>query len=237
MSRVLAIGDQHEPVCHPGYLSFCKDLYAKFDCDAVVMLGDIADFTAISFHKAHPECPGPKDEAELTKLAIAKWHRAFPKATVTIGNHDERVIRIAEDNAIPKMFLRNHAEVWNTPDWIWKYDETIDEVYYFHGTGNGGKYPAANVRDKVLMSTVMGHNHARAGVNWKANPFKRIFGMDAGCGIDVRAYQFAYGKHIKERPILAAGVVIDGMPQHFVMPCGRREKYHRSKFKKRKRRK
>jgi hypothetical protein len=236
MSRVLCIGDIHEPVAHAGYLRFCQDLYAKYDCNRVVIIGDIADFTAISFHKAHPECPGPKDEAELTKRAIRKWRKAFPQADVTIGNHDARVISIAEENAIPKMFLRDHAEVWDTPDWNWVYDIIIDDVYYFHGTGNSGKYPAGNVRDKMSMSVVMGHNHARAGVCWKANPLRRFFGMDVGCGINIDAYQFAYGKHCKERPILAAGVVLDGVPFHEIMPCGKGERYHKSKFKKRRNR-
>jgi hypothetical protein len=85
---------------------------------------------------------------------------------------------------------------------------------------------------KMLMSVVMGHFHSRAGVVWKANPLRRIFGMDVGCGIDIKAFQFVYGKHTQERPILAAGVVIDGIPYHEVMPCGEGEKYDKRKFRK-----
>jgi hypothetical protein len=29
---------------------------------------------------------------------------------------------------------------------------------------------------------------------------------------------------------LAAAVVLDGIPQHFIMPCGRGERYHKSRF-------
>ena len=230
MSNVLVIGDVHEPVSHPGYLQFCKDLYDEWGCDAVVFIGDVADFQAISFHANNPQCPGATDEYILTKQKIQKWYKAFPKATVTIGNHDERVIRLAESVNVPSKFLRDYSEIWKTPGWKWQHDCIIDDVYYFHGTGNGGIHPAYNAAGKMLMSVVMGHLHARSGVQWRANPLRRIFAMDTGCGIDIDAWQFAYGKHIKIRPILSAGLVLDEIPYHEVMSCGRGEKYHKSNF-------
>lgn len=231
MSRVLCIGDLHEPVSHPGYLRFCKDLYAEWSCDTVVFMGDVADMQAISFHAANPECPGPSDEFSLTKQKIAKWHRAFPKAKVCIGNHDERLIRLAESVNIPSKFLRNYADIWDTPGWDWKFDFIIDEVYYYHGTGTSGLYPAANAMRKHLISVVMGHNHASSGVCHAAAFGKRVFGMDVGCGIRIKAFQFAYGKHVARRPILSAGLVLDGLPYHEIMPCGPGEKYHHSRFR------
>ena len=230
MSRVLVIGDLHCPAAHPGYLRFCKDLYNEFDCEKVVFIGDVVDMQAISFHVHNPQCPGPADEYLLAKREIQKWFRAFPKATVTIGNHCERAIRLAESVNIPPQYLRDYAEVWKTPTWEWVYDKFIDEVYYFHGTMNGGTHPAWIAAGKLLCSTVLGHNHSRSGVCWRANPHKRIFALDTGCGIDVDAYQFAYGKHIKERPILSAAVIIDGIPSHRIMACGPKERYHKSRF-------
>ncbi len=230
MSRILVIGDIHEPVSHPGYLNFCKDLFYQWDCNCVVFIGDVADSQAISFHAADPQCPGPNDEYILTKQKIQKWNRAFPKAKVCIGNHDERVIRLAESVNIPSKFLRNFKEIWKTPGWDWQFDHIIDDVYYFHGTAMGGIHPAWNAAGKMLMSVVMGHMHSRSGVKWRANPLRRIFCVDTGCGIDVDAFQFAYGRHIKERPILSAAVVLDGIPYHEVLPCGRGEKYHKSRF-------
>ena len=229
--KILCIGDVHEPVSHPGYLSFCQDLYYQWDCDTVIFMGDIADFQAISFHANNPMCPSPIDEYVLTKQKIQKWCKAFPKAKLCIGNHDERVIRLAESVNIPPKFLRNFSEIWKTPDWEWKYEHIIDDIYFFHGIGFGGIHPAYNAAGKLLMSTVMGHLHARSGIKWRANPLRRIFAIDTGCGIDVDAYQFAYGKHIKERPILSAAVILDGVPYHEIMPCGRGEIYHKSNFK------
>lgn len=231
MSKILAIGDPHAPATHPGYMAFCKDVHSEWDCNKVVFMGDMIDHQAISFHANNPQCPGPDDEFLLAKQWINKWKRAFPKASVCIGNHDERVLRLAESVNIPSRFLRNYSDVWKTPGWDWQHEFIFDEAYYFHGTGQGGIHPAWNVAGKMLMSVVMGHCHSRAGVKWRANPLRRIFSVDVGCGIDIDAYQFAYGRHYKDRPILSVAVILDGVPYHEIMPCSRGEKYHKSRFK------
>lgn len=231
MSRELVLGDLHEPCCRPGYLEFCQDLYYQWDCDGVIFIGDVVDWHSISFHVRHPECPGPKDEYELTRQKIDKWKKAFPKAKVCVGNHDERPIRLAETVNIPAKFVRDYKDLWKTPNWDWQFEHIVDDVYYFHGVGTGGIHPAHTSMRKMLMSVVQGHIHTAGGVKWAANPYRRIFGMDTGCGIDDTAMAFAYGKHMKQRSILSAGVVLDGIPYHEIMPIGRGEKYHRSKFK------
>jgi hypothetical protein len=232
MSKVGIIGDVHEPVAHPGYKAFCADLFNRFKCDKIVCIGDLTDMQAISFHANNPQCPGALDEFHLAKKAIQKWYRTFPEMTVALGNHDLRVIRLAESVNIPPQYLRNFREVWKTPGWRYLNDFVIDNVYYWHGTGRSGINPAFNVMKDMLMSAVIGHCHSAAGIKWLANPLRRTFGLDAGCGIDVDAYNFAYGQNQKKRPILSAAVVIDGVPEHFIMPCGRGEKYHKLRFTK-----
>lgn len=229
MSRVLCIGDIHEPVSRKKYLEFCQDLCEEWQCDTTVFLGDIADWHAVSFHAHHPECPGPVDEYDLAYEKIQKWYDVFPNSRICIGNHDERLIRLAESVNIPKKFLRNFNEVWDTPSWDWDYSHIIDDVYYFHGIGNGGTYPAPNAAKKMLMSVVMGHCHSASGIKWLASPQRRIFGMDTGCGIDDKAFAFAYGKHMIKRSIISAGVVLDGVPYLEIMPIGPGERYHDGK--------
>ncbi|KKN22753.1 hypothetical protein LCGC14_0911890 [marine sediment metagenome] len=235
MSRILVIGDTHAPCTHPGYLPFCRDLYDKYDCNKVVHIGDVVDNHAISFHAHHPDMPGPKDEYELALHEVAKWYKVFPRATVTIGNHDERIVRLAESVDIPPKFVRDYQDVWQTPKWHWTTDIVIDDVYYFHGTGNGGIHPAYNAMGKMLMSVVMGHIHTASGLKWKFNPTRRIFGMDVGTGIDERSLAFAYGRHMKQRSAVSAGVVLDGTPYHEIVPIGPGEKYNRSRFVKKSR--
>ena len=230
--RVLAIGDLHNPWDRRGYRAFCQDLYYEWDCDTVVFMGDIVDLHAISFHQAEPGCPGPLEEYELALAAVQRWYSVFSKAKVCLGNHDMRVIRRAKSVDIPDIFIRKHSQVWKTPGWKWAKSFIIDDVYYYHGTGQGGKYPASNAVGKMLMSCVLGHNHTASGVKFFANPNRRIFACDTGCGIDDKQMAFAYADDNKQRSILSAAVIIDGIPYVEPMPCGKGEKYHDSNFKK-----
>jgi predicted phosphodiesterase len=227
--NVLAIGDLHNNATHPKYLKFCKDVQKKYKCNKVVFMGDVVDWHTVSFHQKEPNCPGAMDEYELTKKAVQKWHEAFPKALVCIGNHDARPERLSKSVGIPPVCLKDYNILWGTKGWIWDWDFVIDNVYYYHGDGMGGIHPAWQAITGKLMSVVIGHCHARAGIKWLATPTQRIFGMDVGCGIDVKAWQFFYGKNAKYRPILGCGVILNGIPQHIIMPINKNEKYCKEK--------
>ena len=233
MSNVLAIGDIHAPATRPGYRQFCEDLYEKWGCNEVVKIGDVVDWHAISFWTREPACPGPKDEYELAKQCVKEWAKSFPNAKVCIGNHDERPSRLAKTVNIPDFMLRPYSELWKTPGWIWDYRFLIDGVCYKHGAKSGGVHPAWTLMNKIHMSAVIGHCHGRSGVKWSCNFKERMFGVDVGCGIDEKAWQFAYGRDEDIRPFLSAAVIKDGIPYVIPMPCGKGEKYHDSKFKKR----
>ena len=225
-SRVLVIGDLHELATHPMYLKFTKDTQRKYGTRRTVLIGDVVDWHAVSFHPKDPHCPGPMDEYEQTKAKVQRWYKTYPNALVCIGNHDERPDRLSKSVRIPTVCLKSYNALWGTPKWTWEYEHIIDNVCYFHGTGFSGIHPAWNALNGKLMSVVMGHCHSRAGIKWLATPTQRIFGMDVGTGIDSKAWQFVYGKHLKFRPILSCGVVINGMPYLEVMPCAKGEKYN-----------
>lgn len=228
--KVLVIGDTHFPAVHPGYLSFCQDVAERHRCNKFVHIGDVVDLHAVSRFHALPEAPGAEDEHDQALGVIEKWRKAFPKLTITEGNHDIRAYRQAREVNIPGRFLKGYNALYDTPKWEWVTESVIDGVYYFHGTGVSGLHPAYNTMQKMLMSTVMGHVHAAGGLKWRANPEKRLFGMDTGCGVDDKHLAFKYGEHLKVRSILSAGIVLDGMPWHVIMPCSDGEKYHRGRF-------
>ena len=117
MARVLVIGDVHEPVSHPGYRQFCVDLAERWGTDRVVFIGDLLDFHAISFHPTEPDASGPIDEMDEAAIRVRAWCTSFPRATVTIGNHDERVYRLAASVNIPGRFIRSYASLWGTKGW------------------------------------------------------------------------------------------------------------------------
>lgn len=231
MSRILNISDLHEPCSRKGALAFCRDLRRKYKTTKTIFSGDVTDWHSISFHAHHPEMPGPKDEYELAYKAIQKWYKAFPKADIILGNHDRRVIRLAESVNIPARFIRNYKDIWQTPGWTWADEFIYDEIYFTHGDGCGsGLYPAFNLVRQMGMSVSIGHHHAAGGVKWMVNPLRRMFGLDVGALIDDKAMAFAYGNRIKKRSVLGAAVILDGTPIHIPMPCGKGEKYHDSRF-------
>ena len=230
MAKVLVIGDVHEPATHPAYRQFCKDLYSLWRCDRVIFIGDILDLHSISFHQRDVDADGVSREYEVAYEGVKKWYKAFPNACVTIGNHDERVFRLAASVNIPSRFIKDYADVWNTPKWSWVRDVEIDGVRYFHGTGCSGKTPALNAAVATMQSTVIGHCHSVAGGSWSCSPSRRVFGMDTGCGVDIEHAAMNYGRNLIKKPILSAGVVIDGVPYHEIMPMARGEAYYRGRF-------
>ena len=230
MSRILVIGDIHEPASHAGYLKFCQDLYEAWDCRRVIFIGDVVDHHCVSFWKKDVDADGVTKETLDAAKAIAKWVEAFPKAEVMIGNHDERVLRLAASVNIPSRFIRGFETVWNTPRWKWKRETTADDVHYFHGTGCSGKRPAILAACSSMTSTVIGLVHSVAGIQWNCGSNRRVFGMDTGCGVDVNHPAMKYGKNLINKPVLSAGVVIDGVPYHEIMKMARGERYHRSRF-------
>ena len=215
MSRVLHIGDLHLPFTHPKYLAFCKKVYKKYKCNKVVFAGDIIDHHAMSYHESDPDGYSAGNELKMTQKLIKPWVKAFPKAKVTIGNHDAITKRKAKTFGIPLAYIRSHKEVYNTPKWEWELQFIIDDVLYIHGKGHG-KNAALNTAMAERMSVAQGHAHSYAGVQFTTSTKDRLFGLNSGCGINIDEYAFAYQKNFSVRPVLGCGVVINGIQPIFV---------------------
>jgi len=231
MSNILVPGDLHCPWQRAGYLQFLIDLYYQWNCDEVIFIGDVVDMHAVSFFNTDPGCPSGLEEYIRTKEAVAKFYKAFPKATVVLGNHDKRVVRKARSADIHEVFIKSYADIWETPGWDWVEDCIRDDIYFYHGDGQGGEYPAANAVRKMLMSVVMGHNHTASGIKYYSNPTQRFFALDTGAGCDDRALAFAYAGNNKRKSVLSAAVIIDGTPYLEPMLCGKGEPYWDGNFK------
>ncbi len=230
MARIGVIGDTHLKAVRPGYREFCADEFDKHKVDTVVHIGDLVDWHAVSFHAKQPELPGMADEYYMAYEAVQEWQNTFPVVKWCIGNHDERPARKAMEAGMAEFVLKPYNELWGLQEWEMDFEFILDGTKFVHGTGVSGVHPAWNLMNKSKMNIVMGHCHSRAGTKWSMNPERRFFCMDVGCGINEREYQFAYGKNLPERPILACGLVLDGQPISVAMKCGRGEKYHDSNF-------
>jgi len=203
--NVLVIGDLHNPFCLKGYLDFCLRQHARFDCSTIVFIGDIIDNHHTSYHEVDPDGMGGGDELELAIKHTQPWVRAFPEAYVTVGNHDRMIMRKAFTGHIPKKWIKSYNEVLEAPNWQFVQDVVIDGVQYVHGEGGTARVKAKN--DK--FSTVQGHLHTQAYVEFLTGRDRCTFGMQVGCGVDRDAYAMAYAQ-AGPRQAVGCGVVLDG---------------------------
>ena len=114
-NNVLVIGDLHEPFSLNKYLEFCISKYDEYDCTEVVFIGDVIDNHYSSYHETSADGMGGADELAYAIKRISRWYRAFPVATVIIGNHDRMVMRKAQTSAIPSKWIKSYKEVFEVP--------------------------------------------------------------------------------------------------------------------------
>jgi predicted phosphodiesterase len=211
----LLIGDPHEPFAHPDYLRFCKKQYKDHKCKRVIFTGDLYEHNAISYHESDPNGHSAGFELELAEKAVKKWYKAFPNAYLCYGNHDILPYRVAKTHGIPRHMMRDLNDIYNTPKFKWANKWIFDGVMYHHGRGSG-QNAAINFAKSERMSVAMGHLHAFGACQYTASTHDLIFGLNAGCGIDIDKYAFAYGKDFPNRPTLGCGIVKSSTEAYFV---------------------
>ena len=119
--------------------------------------------------------------------------------------------RKAMTGGVPSAWIRSYNDVLGTPKWNWVENITYDNVLYEHGEGSQAKTKAKN----NMMSSVCGHTHTEAYVQWFVGKKFRVFAMQVGCGIDAKTYAAAYAKNFKKQAI-GCGVVLGG---HTAINC------------------
>ena len=209
--RILVIGDIHAPFELDGYLSFCMETYDKYNCNQVIYIGDILDNHAFSYHEPDPSGLSAGNELILAKKFVKKWYNAFPVADVLIGNHDRLAARKMMTGGVPLAWIKSYNDVLGTPKWNWTERIVYDGVQYVHGEGGTARTKSKN----DMMSTVQGHIHTQAYVEWAVGRNFKVFGMQVGCGVDGGSYAAAYAKNFKKQAI-GCGVVIGG---HTAINC------------------
>ena len=219
------IGDVHIPFHHPNYLQFLKDTFEKWGVTDIVNIGDLVDNHALSRHQTETIAMGSNHEFNISLAEVKKYTDAFPKGKLTLGNHDMIPYRQAATLGLGTNHMKSFKDLWELPD-TWEVAESfvIDNVLYTHGINAAGVNGAMNLAIKQRLSSVIGHAHSFGGVKYNANARDIIFGMNVGCGIDVDAYAFYYGKFYVNKPTLGCGIVISDSEAYFI-PMG--DKYFR----------
>lgn len=202
--NVLIIGDLHEPFCLDKYLEHCIKIKDRYNCKEIVFIGDVIDSHFSSFHTTDPDGMGGGDELQLAINRLKRWVDAFPKAKITLGNHDRIILRKAFEGGIPKVWIKSFNDVLNAPNWEFKDSFMINSVLYIHGEGGTAR---ARMK-KELMSVVQGHLHTQGYIEYSVGMNYKIFGMQVGCGVDRDSYAMAYGKNFG-KPFISCAVILD----------------------------
>ena len=209
--NVLIISDLHLPFVREGYLEFVHSMQVKYKCGTVVCIGDEVDLAALSAYEKDPDGMSAGDEIQAAYEALKDWFYVFPKVSVCIGNHSCRMYRKAKEIGIPKGLIKTYNEIWNAPKgWVWADSFDIEGVHYTHGSGSSG--PQSAIKRAVLnqVSTVMGHIHSEASVQYSVSKKHKLFGMIVGSAIDDEAYAFHYGKDMVRKSVISCGIVLEG---------------------------
>tara|TARA_R100000655_G_C3000062_1_gene194253 strand:+ start:7235 stop:7969 length:735 start_codon:yes stop_codon:yes gene_type:complete len=207
--RVLVLPDLHAPFITPGFLEHCKDIYSKYNCNAVHMTGDLLDNSFSSFHEIAPDGLSAGDELKYAIEQIRPFWEAFPVATVCIGNHDAIISRKLVASGLSEAWLKDFNEVLGTPGWIWSDSFDIDGVKYLHGTGSSGRNGAINRAINWNTNLVQGHIHTETSIIYHANNDRLIWSMQLGAAFNVNSYAAAYAKNFTKKPIISVGVILE----------------------------
>jgi hypothetical protein len=217
MSKVLIIADTQHPFDHKDYLRFLKAVSKKYSCDTFVHVGDEIDSHALADWDHDPDGMSAGDELKAAIKRLKPYYEAFPEVRVCESNHTARAFRKAFKAGINKAWLKDYREALQAPKgWQWADKYEIDGVVYKHGLGYSGQAGALKAAMDEMKPCVIGHLHSDAGILYWANTERLLFGMNVGSGIDRKSYAFEYGKHMRKKPILSCGVVINGIP--FLLP-------------------
>lgn len=138
--------------------------------DALVIIGDFADFYAVS---SHPKNPSRKANLEDECVAVNRELDALerleiPRVIFCEGNHEERLTRYLTSRA-PELHgalsarekFRIRARGW---EWLpYRRHIKIGKLYFAHDVGPCGKFTAQRTLEAFQHPIVIGHSH-RAGI-------------------------------------------------------------------------
>lgn len=220
---VLGIPDLQTPFEHKHSFDFLDAVKKKYRPTKIVNIGDSMDAHALSRWVTDPDGMGPADEYKAAIEKLKVMYAIFPEGVEVISNHNERLAKRAYGAGIPSLFLKRYEEIMQyPPGWSIAPHVKIDSVIYEHGHTQGGQYAARNLAYHNGQSTVIGHHHSYAGIQYIATRSKMWWGMNIGCLIDLGAYAFKYAAEQKFKPTLGCGIIDRGVPMFIPMRLNRK---------------
>lgn len=170
LEKILFIPDCHVPYHDVLAYNLMMKVAKDFKPDHVIILGDYADFYAVSAHDKNPKRANQLDE-ETTKAVDMLWEikDLGAKNNVFIsGNHEDRLTRYLMQKApalyksldIPKVLALDKMGFTFVP---YRSHYQLGKLFITHDTGKAGYNAHKQALDAFHRSIVIGHTH-RFGV-------------------------------------------------------------------------
>lgn len=215
--KVAVLGDLHQPwVLWPLIKRFAKWL-DSYQPDLIVQVGDFIDGYNWSRFQKHQDAPSPDDEWSMVKASTAKLQAMLPsnlRMHIQEGNHDRRLQLRAMEAQLPGQLVRPLREQFPYGNWEFHVHArplVIDGVAYIHGDEVSGEGTAKSAA--VGRSTVHGHEHAKAGIDYAVTFDRQHWTMNVGCCLDGEAIAARYARKSIVRSWLGWGAVTNGRPE------------------------
>lgn len=214
---ILVIPDQHAPYQHPDTLDFLADVASIYRPTRVINLGDETDGHALSMHDSDPNLDAAGAELHRARSFIQALARMFPVMDVAHSNHGSLVYRRAFKSGIPVEYIKSYRDILfpegGGEGWEWK-----DQIRFDLPNGQAVQFQHQCVGDFLQVAAhercnlVLGHEHGKYEIQYRASKASLYFGMYSGCLIDRDALAFAYGKLFPKKPIIGCSVIVDSQP-------------------------
>jgi len=213
----LVIPDLHIPFHNKKALDFLVKTALSRGITDIVCIGDFFDhYWESKKYIKNYNIMGPIETKKASQKSLELFGKEFPYMDFIIGNHDLRIVITNDDD-----YFENFEEALKRKYMIptgWKFNTQLikDDVCYIHGTGTSGQNAALTMMKTKRMSTVIGHTHSFAGVQYSSNGNNTAFALNAGSLIDLNAPVFDYGLTNREKPILGCAVVYNSSYAEFI---------------------
>jgi hypothetical protein len=166
LSPVLIVPDVHAPFHDEDAWQLMMEVARDLRPETIVVIGDLADFYAVSSHSKDPErVIGLVGEIAVARQKRAELDSLGAKTKIFCeGNHETRLGRYLRDKA-PELFgIIDVPLVLELEENGWDFVSYRDHrrrgaVHYTHDTGASGRYAAFKSLDIYQHSVVTGHTH------------------------------------------------------------------------------
>ncbi len=199
LERILFIPDCHFPYHDVLAFELMMRVAKDFKPDHTIIMGDFADFYAVSSHDKNPKRAG-KLEEEISSATDALWRvkELGAKNNVFIsGNHEDRLTRYLMQKApelwdiisVQKVLALDKMGFNFVP---YRSDYQLGKLYMTHDTGKAGVNAHKQALDAYHRSVVIGHTH-RFGmiIQGDANGDKHVGAMFGWLG-DVKQVDYMH---------------------------------------------